>query len=251
MKTKYLLRTRIGKNMVAEFLPPSRESGKAIILCDGLPSMPHKKTLVNVLAGRGFWVFHLRYRGTWESGGEFLRKSPAKDVIDAVAFLKKGRITDLYNGKIMRFRPKQIFVFGSSFGGATAICASVDKRIDAVVAISPVADFCEIRGQDPRWLKEFVRVAFWGAYRSSALGWRKLISGTLMNPQAIIHKLDKNKIFIIHSIDDEIVRYGPVKRFARMLGCRLWSLKTQGHMSLNEISRQKRLWREIAVFLRR
>ncbi|HEV2174645.1 MAG TPA: hypothetical protein VGR71_13805, partial [Nitrospira sp.] len=72
-----MFRTRFKNEILAEFLPPSRtgKKQKLIILCDGMPSIPRKQSLSKFLASKGFWVIYPRYRGAWESGGEFLRKS--------------------------------------------------------------------------------------------------------------------------------------------------------------------------------
>src|ERR1035441_9301255 len=69
-----MFRTRFKLNIVTEFLPPARtgKTQKAIILCDGMPSIPRKQPLAEFLAAKGHWVFYPRYRGAWESGGEVL-----------------------------------------------------------------------------------------------------------------------------------------------------------------------------------
>jgi hypothetical protein len=76
-----MFRTRFKKDIVSEFLPPSRPSKKQklIILCDGMPSIPRKPQLSEFLSRKGFWVIYPRYRGAWESTGEFLAKSPHAD----------------------------------------------------------------------------------------------------------------------------------------------------------------------------
>src|ERR1700690_1536481 len=81
-----MLRTRFARDIVAEFLPPARRGKKqrVIILCDGMPSIPRKQPLAEFLARKGYWVFYPRYRGAWESGGEFLRRSPHLDILDVV-----------------------------------------------------------------------------------------------------------------------------------------------------------------------
>lgn len=78
-----MFRTRFRNDIVAEFLPPSRPSKKQklIVLCDGMPSIPRKQSLAEFLAAKGFWVIYPRYRGAWESGGEFLAKSPHQDML--------------------------------------------------------------------------------------------------------------------------------------------------------------------------
>ena len=53
-----MFRTRFKKEIVAEFLPPTRprKNQKLIILCDGMPSIPRKQALSDFFAGKGFWV---------------------------------------------------------------------------------------------------------------------------------------------------------------------------------------------------
>src|SRR5579864_1047805 len=86
-----MLRTRFRKEIVAEFLPPlrGRKTKKLIILCDGMPSLPRKQSLSEFLAAKGFWVIYPRYRGAWESGGEFLERSPHEDILDITDDLPK------------------------------------------------------------------------------------------------------------------------------------------------------------------
>jgi hypothetical protein len=87
-----MFRTRFREQIVAEFLPAKRErkTQKLIILCDGMPSIPRKQSLSEFLAATGFWVIYPRYRGTWESGGEFLKQSPHEDILDIIADLPRS-----------------------------------------------------------------------------------------------------------------------------------------------------------------
>src|SRR5260370_31639610 len=99
-----MFRTRFRQQILAEFLPPTRErkTQKVVILCDGMPSIPRKQSLAEFLAGKGFWVIYPRYRGAWESGGEFLEGAPHEDLLDILhdlpieleegAFVRRGRV---------------------------------------------------------------------------------------------------------------------------------------------------------------
>ena len=105
-------RTRFGGNILTEFLPPLRVgSGRAgrdkvIVLCDGMPSIPRKQELAEFLARKGYWVFYPRYRGSWESGGEFLERSPHLDILAVVDGLNR-EIRELAFGKRFRVRRGQ------------------------------------------------------------------------------------------------------------------------------------------------
>ena len=86
-----MFRTRFKKEIVCEFLPPARAGKKqrVIVLCDGMPSIPRKQGLASFLAAKGYWVFYPRYRGAWESDGEFLKTSPHLDILDVIGELRQ------------------------------------------------------------------------------------------------------------------------------------------------------------------
>lgn len=130
-----MFRTRFRQQIVAEFLPPSRErkTQKVPILCDGVPSIPRKQSLSEFLAAKGFWVIYPRYRGAWESDGRFLEKSPDEDILNIIDDLPK-EIEEIAFGRRFPLSPDQIFVIGGSFGGAAAILLSLDPRVQRVVA---------------------------------------------------------------------------------------------------------------------
>ena len=128
-----MFRTRFAKDIVAEFLPPARatKKQKVIILCDGMPSLPRKQPLAEFLARKGFWVVYPRYRGAWESDGDFLARSPHLDILDVIDELPNG-LRDVAFGKRFALSPGQIFIIGGSFGGPAAILCSLDPRVTRV-----------------------------------------------------------------------------------------------------------------------
>ena len=247
-KLKYAYRVRIAKDIIAEVMPPVRASRKAIILCLGLPGMPSKDSLLRFLSERGFWVFLPRYRGAWESGGVFLERSPVKDMLDVAAAIRKGRFIEEFGRTDLRCAVSEVYVIGSSFGGAVALSASRDLRIKKVVALSPVVDFTNVQGEDGEWLEDFVGRAFGGAYRSSRGGWKKLNTGKLFNPASEVKRLDSKKIFVMQSTDDEVVGIGPVRDFIRALGCTYREFRRRGHMSAGVVM-DRDVWMSIKKFL--
>src|SRR5215467_9337788 len=129
-----MFRTRFKNEIVTEFQPPvpARKKQRAIILCDGMPSIPRKQPLMEFLAGKGYWVFYPRYWGAWESGGEFLERSPHLDILDVVDALPRG-FRELAFGQRFALKPDEVFVIGGSFGGAAAILSSLDQRVTKVI----------------------------------------------------------------------------------------------------------------------
>ncbi len=226
----YTLRTRFKKEIISEFLQPTRrDTGKVIIFCAGMPSMPSKKSLLEFYAKKGFWVFYPRYRGTWESGGKFLAKSPHQDILDIVDELPKG-FTEFFDGKRFRIKPKKVYIFGSSFGGAAALLASRDGRVTKVVASSPIIDWSvESKSEPLPWLEKFTRNAFGEAYRVRASDWKKLGRGSFYNPASYVDEIDGEKVLLFHAKDDDVVPYGPTVKFAKITGAKLILSRRGGH----------------------
>jgi len=250
---KAMFRTRFKQQIVAEFLPPARprRTQKVIILCDGMPSIPHKQPLMEFLADKGFWVLYPRYRGAWESSGQFLEKSPHEDILDILDELPKG-LEEIAFGRRFMLSPDQIFVIGGSFGGAAAILASLDPRVKRAVANCPVVNWKKIldRSERVETSKEsyvdYIRKAFGNGYRISHANWQKLRSGTFYNPWHLRTEVIPSKILLFHAKDDRNVPYEGSRRFAEQTGVSLKSLKRGGHISTDYVIR--RFWPEIKKF---
>lgn len=247
-----MFRTRFKQQIVTEFLPPVR-SGKrhrVIVLCDGMPSIPRKQPLAEFLAGKGYWVFYPRYRGTWESGGEFLAQSPHQDVLDVIDEIPKG-FRELAFGRRFTVKPDEIFVIGGSFGGAAAILASLDKRVTRVIANCPVVDWAilpeseKAETSNPSYTA-YIREAFGNGYRLSDHNWRKLRGGKFYNPAYHADEINPAKIMMFHAKDDPNVPYKSVKDFAKRTGVKLHTLQRGGHVSTDWVVRK--YWRRIEKF---
>jgi dipeptidyl aminopeptidase/acylaminoacyl peptidase len=248
----HMFRTRFRQQIVAEFLPPARErkTQKVILLCDGMPSIPRKQSLSEFLASKGFWVIYPRYRGAWESDGQFLERSPHEDILDIIDDLPKG-IEEIAFGRRFRLSPDRIFVIGGSFGGAAAILASLDPRVERVIANCPVVDWeildrsekVETRTEN---YAEYIREAFGNGYRLSHANWEKLRSGTFYSPWHHRDEITASKVMLIHAKDDPHVPYEGSQRFAELTGVKLKSLQQGGHVSTDYIVR--RYWAQIKKF---
>jgi pimeloyl-ACP methyl ester carboxylesterase len=204
-----------------------------------MPSIPKKNKVLEFFSEQGYWVFFPRYRGTWESDGKFLAKSPYLDIIDIIDGIPKGFV-DFWSGEKYKFKPSAVHLFGSSFGGAAVILASQDKRVTKVVALSPVVDWTQESEIEPLdWLGNFINKAFGNAYRFSAEDWKKLESGKFFNPISRAEKMHGDKLFLIHSQDDRLVPYESVKEFSLRANAQLWTLRTQGHLSTSAVLKPK------------
>jgi pimeloyl-ACP methyl ester carboxylesterase len=247
-----MFRTRFKDEIVAEFLPPlrPRKKQRLIILCDGMPSIPRKQSLAEFLAGKGFWVIYPRYRGAWESDGEFLAKSPHEDILDLLDELPK-ELEEIAFGHRFRLAPDQVYLIGGSFGGAAAILLSLDLRVKRVVANCPVVDWsilaeAEKAETSKENYAEYIRSAFGNGYRLSDANWRKLRTGTFYNPWHHRNEIDGSKLLLVHAKDDPNVPYTRSKEFAEITGAKLKTVQRGGHISTDYVTR--RYWADIKKF---
>jgi acetyl esterase/lipase len=248
----FMFRTRFARDIVAEFLPPSRPQKKdrVIILCDGMPSVPRKQPLATVLAAKGYWVFYPRYRGAWESGGVFLAQSPHQDILNVIDELP-GEVRESAFGQKFSLNPHEIFVVGGSFGAPAAILSSLDSRVKKVIANCPVVDWSILKKSEKaetsnRSYAAYIREAFGNAYRLTDRNWNKLHSGTFYNPVRHVREIDPSKIMMFHAKDDPYVPWRSVDSFAKRSGVTLKLLARGGHLRTEMIV--ERYWPQIKRF---
>ena len=247
-----MFRARFKREILAEFLPPSRPGKKArvIVLCDGMPSIPRKQPLAEFLSRQGYWVFYPRYRGAWESRGVFLQKSPHQDILDIMDELPKG-VRDIAFGQKFSLSPEEYIVVGGSFGGPAAILCSLDRRVKRVVANCPVVDWSALSKSEnaetsnPSYVG-YIREAFGDAYRLSAKNWNKLHTGRFYSPLHHAKDIDPTKILMFHAKDDPYIPWQTVAQFAERTGARLKLLKRGGHLSTSHVV--PRYWPQIHRF---
>jgi len=243
------LRTRFKKEILAEFIPPKKPTNKVVILCDGLPSLPAKGEALEYFSRLGYWAFHIRYRGTWESGGLFLEKSPDRDVTDAIDGMQK-EFVEYWGGRKFKIKDPRVYLVGTSFGGCAAIMASRDKRVKKAVALSPVVDWqVQSRIEPIQKLAAFTARAFGAVYRVERRDWDKLKGGPFFNPIAHERELNGRKLFIIHAKNDLIVPWKPTAGFAKRVGAKFIIARAGGHLRL-ATAIKKPYARRIASFLK-
>lgn len=227
-----ICRTKFKDQIVTEFVPPRDTSSRRVmIFCSGVPGHPDKDEVLDFWARKGYWAFFPRFRGSWESTGEFLQYSLEQDVLNVIDCLPE-KFEDYWTHKKYRVNPNHITVVGSSFGGPAAILATLDKRVNKAVCISPVVDWRAEHKHEPLdILYDILRDVYPGAYRVHKKNWDKLLTGRFYNPANRIPQIDGRKILIFHAKDDTVVRFKPVEEFAAQTGARLVTLNRGGHLS--------------------
>lgn len=213
-----------------------------------MPSVPKIAETLEFYSKKGFWVFHPRYRGSWESAGSFLKKSPERDILDVIDQLPKG-FDDFLNGKRYAITPRNIYLFGCSFGGSAAILASRDARVTKAVVLSPVIDWqAEGEAEPLDWLLGYVRAAYGEAYRVTDADWKKLKSGKFYNPIRHMKEIDGKKLLIFQAQDDLSVPWQPAAHFCKETEAGLVLSKKGGHSNSGMFS-DSSVFKKIKAFL--
>lgn len=232
-------RTRIAKDILVEFLPPTRKSRKVIILAPGAPGSPSDRgASLEFFARRGFWALRFRWRGTWESGGQFLKNDPTRDLLDVIDGLQRP-LKDIWSGEEFYVQAKQIFVVGHSFGGPAAFFVTKDPRVTKVVGLSPVADWKPSpKLESLEFLDRIQQPMFGAGYRfARGKNWRMFHRGSFYNPVDQLDRIDGSKILIFQAADDDAIHVPSVRRFARRVGARLKMYKRGGHLGSSFLMR--------------
>jgi pimeloyl-ACP methyl ester carboxylesterase len=250
MKT-YPIRTRFCKDIVAEVKLPAKQTGNILILLGGMPSMPDQSDVLDFFAGKGYVAILPRLRGTWESGGEFLKQSPHIDILDIVDEMtstKFAGVFDAYNEKVVSIKVKNIYVIGGSFGGTGAVLMSQHKKVKKVIALAPVIDWSVDGDAEPfDFFYRFTAFAFGDAYRANQSGWKKMKANKFYAPVTVGDKLPGEKILILHAVDDSVVPIDPVYSFLRDSNASFIEYKKGGHLGLSDSCKAK-YYKEIQRF---
>lgn len=245
-----ILRTRFKRDIVCELLPPHRPSDRVIILCGGMPGAPRHSQVLEFWARKDFWVLFPRYRGTWESGGEFLRRSPHLDILDVIDELPRG-FTDLWSGKKYRIKEPLVYIIGASFGGTAAILCSRDSRVRKAIAFSPAIDWrkeCESAAEPMEKLGRYLPEAFGNAYRFSWKSWRRLMRGEFYNPIDEVDTITPEKLLIFFAKNDTVCDFSAARMFADKTGAKLIAPRTGGHFGFSK-SIEPNIYRNIRRFI--
>lgn len=232
------LRARFDDDIIAEVQPPRGVSRRVIVLCNGMPSTPGKHRLMQFFSHKGFWVIEPRYRGTWESGGRFLARSPHEDIRAVISALKKSFVAFNMEERFeYDINPEQVIVVGTSFGGAAALLLSLDSNVHKVVALAPVVDWRSFPQESFAAEYAFVTEGFNAAYRFDTLDVERIRKGEMYNPISIVDKASGSDIMIIHAEDDEVVPVTQSKDFAAACQARLYTPRHGGHVSASLLMR--------------
>lgn len=236
-------------DVLTEFWGPVKPSGKVIILCDGCPSVPSKKRVAETLAKKGYWVFHMRYRGTWESHGHFLKHAPSEDVQLVARGVRNGFL-NVYDNVRYVLDVRECIVVGASFGGAAAIIASTFDEVDKAIALAPVVDWTVNSKTEPfHVFVDMLVNGFGSAYRPQKGAYEKLKSGKFYQPVSYADKINKEKLLIVQASDDTVVSLKALRAFAKNAKIKPIILPEGGHYGAGALL-EKSVWNYAKLFLK-
>lgn len=242
-------RTQFSSGIVAEYIyDTARPRTRIAIICDGMPSIPSKQRLMFFLAARGYAVFHIRYRGSWESSGSFLEYPLHEDIQLVMDEISTGFV-DAWTGAHIQIATDNVTVIGASFAGPALFFVSADIRVKKIIAIAPVVDWLAPSEESLEKMFDFTQRGFNQAYRFTPDAKNKLASGNFYNPVTYTGEVIGEKICIIHAKDDKIVAYDPVMAYAQKINAYLISRARGGHLSSSYLM-QWYVWWRVKRFLR-
>ncbi|OIP59349.1 MAG: hypothetical protein COZ29_01755 [Candidatus Moranbacteria bacterium CG_4_10_14_3_um_filter_45_9] len=246
------IRTVFARDIIADVFLPDRQTGKIAILAGGLPSSPSKNDVLQFLSASGYVAIFFRYRGSWESRGNFLKQSPTRDIKDIIDDLEgKKKIHDILLQTDISIRVSAFSLFGSSFGGPAVILNSGNPLVKKVIALSPVLDWQELEKSDEPLAPyvRFLEAGYPGAYRvKSPRDWKKLLRSDFYNPMTSDDPIIGKKILILHALDDTNVPFDAVIPFAHTTKATYYLKPHGGHFGLRHITHQF-FWKKIKKFL--
>lgn len=246
-----IFRTRLAQDIVAEIAFPERQTGRVIILASGLPSLPSKRSVLEFLVGEGYAVVFPRYRGTWESDGYFLDRSPTQDIRDVIQTLEKEKcFWCIFSQSWIPLQVKNFFIIGSSFGGPAAIGLSESPLVKKVALLSPVLDWQVASPDEP--FDEMIRFTMEGFGMATRLrspnDWQKLFKKDFYSLPSSLSEKAKKKIILVHCFDDMVVPIGPAIEAVQNKKLLNHYFKPHGgHLGLSHIT-QLFFWHKIKNF---
>jgi len=230
--------------IISEFTIPTKKQKGIVILLAGMPSVPRQDKLLESLAMNGYVAIFPRYRGTWESTGNFLGHSPVIDIEELCKkILKDKKLTELYAGEKFSLTTNNIIAIGTSFGGTIALCSAKFPFIKKVLAFSPVVNWNNYAGAKTKdefeHLHKFCNMAFSKAYRFSKIGWKKFQSGKLFNSPVDFDQNDRNKITVISDPEDQVTSIDQIENYTIKNKINFKKINGFGHISFSKFPIKK------------
>ena len=237
-----------------EFLVHKKDSADAIIILPGFPSSNNEDELMRFFYEKGFNVFYLRYRGSFQSKGYFLESNLVGDMIQCINHINKGKVVSLWDMEEKSFKNRDLILLTGSFGGAIAcgIAAKSDHLISKIILSAPVWDFDKhnttYEEQNLSRLLDFVKKAYKNLYR---IKFNNLINQLHkfreISQEYYLKKLDCH-LLVFHDPKDKTVSIDHTKEIVKKIKNSKLIEHNFGHGLSEELIKQ--YWNEIERFIK-
>jgi len=227
------------------------EPKDTIVYLKGFPSSADQKEKLEFFYEKGYNVFAPSYRGTFQSKGRFLEKDIVQDIINFIKKVRKGKAINLWDGSLVNFGVKKLFLIGGSFSGALCCALSSREYSDKTVLFSPVLDFKKLNEkgdeQEINQLISFVKKAYKNLIRIGFKDMKKKISKyKRLSPNYYLPRLN-NPLLVFHDPKDKIVSIRLSRELLKRQNVKLIE-HSFGHSPTKTL---KEKWPEIKKFLDR
>ena len=200
-----------------------------VVMLHGHPGGDKNLDIGEALRANGYAVAVVSYRGVWGSHGDYLLTHNIEDVISTVHYLRQ-------NADTYRLDPEQVFLFGHSMGGFSALNAMArGLQVSGAVLMAPY---------DAGYKYLYDRTNFDDVMACKKRGYFHLSSENALEEDAAIHaeswnfrnlldKLDKSipYCFVDGTKDTTSEHMGPVVKEMEQAGFRVsYHLLEDGHM---------------------
>jgi pimeloyl-ACP methyl ester carboxylesterase len=251
MGKNYIMKSYYGDTFFEFILQP--KAADAIVLLPGFPSKNFNDDILYFFNEKGYHVFFPRYKGSYQSNGKFLKTNIVTDLASFTKQLNKGKATNLWDNKLIKFKIKEKILLGGSFSGAIACgLAANTKEFSKIILSAPVWDFSKHNKdggeQELHNLTNFVKKAYKNLYRFEFEDiQRELIKVKELDPKNYAYKLNM-PILIFHDSHDETVSIEHTRAMVKRLkGAKLIEHSLGHGLSLDLMTK---FYKDISKFIR-
>jgi esterase/lipase len=117
------------------------EGKRLVVFCLGLPQYPSSyHPFIQTLVSCGYDILIPKYKGTYESVGEFSLQSSIETVQITIKALQENSLTDLYTGLPITLPRDETTLVGFSYGGFVARFVPEQELVKKLVLLMPFVD---------------------------------------------------------------------------------------------------------------
>lgn len=150
-------------------------------------------------------LFVPRYRGSWESDGNFTITESIYSIEETIKMVRGGKAVELYNDSKITWNGQKIFLIGSSFGGIPAIINK--EKVYKTILVNPLVNFLLHRKFSATSFEkslDFLLKAFKNVYRFDKVGLIKELENLGDFEQ-------KNNLVLIRGSKDNLISEGEIE----------------------------------------